>query len=306
MKQKITNSIIRAILNTAGLNPVQSLHVRRVLGSESHPIFQITNRRRVFGVKPYTPSEQFRTVSSEAFYRRAAARIRVPTFIARGKTGSWSWIIYRWKQGVLLYQLPSHPQRLRASKILGRQLRRLHTISVQGYGWMNLRRRWAGKTNRTNINFFLKRVRRLAQKNKTVFRPSEIQQILRLTLLHPSVRRFSEPRLLHGDCTGGNVIVTGGTVTLLDPGEVIAGDPMADLAYTQLSNRRIEFQSGVWEGYTKHHPLSVAERERFLRWQLVRQLIVTLRLEPKRRKRAARITRTLLKDLQSSNPTPTN
>ncbi len=87
--------------------------------------------------------------------------------------------------------------------------------------------------------------------------------------------------MLHGAPEPARVLVTvGDTVqveALTRPGELIGGDPLFDLAHTQLARYPDTFRQGVYEGYTALGPLDTAQQARLRRLGLLLRLADTLR-----------------------------
>jgi fructosamine-3-kinase len=159
---------------------------------------------------------------------------------------------------------------------------------------------WTGKKAKYNLDFFLNRLKKYVNKNYNILSKKEFDKIIKFAS-DISISSFNPPFLLHGDITGGNVIInSAGTVIFIDPGEIIGGDPMADLGYSQTSQCSPEFRNGVWRGYNMEEKLTPEENERFLRWKMLRQSIITCRafnLKTKRVSEHIAYTKKLFNDL---------
>jgi len=76
----------------------------------------------------------------------------------------------------------------------------------------------------------------------------------------------AHPRLIHADINPANALfrVEGDAVhrvALIDPGHIVGGDPLFDLAGG--TNDRDAFGAGVWAGYTEDHSLAPDEEYRY-------------------------------------------
>ena len=175
----------------------------------------------------------------------------------------------------MLSRIEVNAEKSEAAEKVGKLLRQIHEIEASGFGWPNTDNEWEFENSGGACDFFVKRIRNLSKKVGRAFSDEELQEIISLTAESEELLRFNKPVLLHGDVTGGNVIVSDGkSVTLIDPGEIIAGDPMADLGYSQTTRLSSVFREGVWNGYVKDKPLSTNEEIRFKKWRLLRQCVV--------------------------------
>jgi len=197
------------------------------------------------------------------------------------------WILWTWAPGQPSCDIESESDRLNAVIQAGIQLKKIHKIKVKGFGYPNAKNEWSGKNIGWTTNFFVNRIRQITKKGGRAFSENELQRIFNATSKSEKLLSFSNPRLLHGDITGGNVIAFNiKDITLIDPGEIIAGDPMSDLGYSQTTRLSPVFREGVWKGYTKNSLLSVEEHDRFLRWQLLRQCVIACKAVLKKNKNA--------------------
>ena len=146
---------------------------------------------------------------------------------------------------------------------------------------MDSKNKWSGKNASFNYKFFIDRINKYTKRGVHVLSNKDLYKIFEIAY-SPDMLNFKNPSLLHGDLTGGNIIIPSKPTKtkqlyLFDPGELIGGDPMSDLGYTQTSRRIPEFRKGIYEGYTAEKKLSFEEETRFKKWQLLRQCVITYR-----------------------------
>ena len=190
------------------------------------------------------------------------------------------WMLMEWVPGLSLRQLNSVKERYLAAKVAGNLLRKIHRVSTDGFGWPTSHGGWVGNTAAWSLQFYVRRAVRNIVPRGNLFPPGELEEAFSLSALALELLDFGQPRLLHGDMTGGNVVVKSNyralenAIVFIDPGELISGDPMSDIGYSQTTRLRLEFRRGVLDGYTSSDPLSPCEYDRFLRWRLLRQCVV--------------------------------
>jgi len=189
------------------------------------------------------------------------------------------WIIWEWSSGRPICEIEAEGERSEAAVRAGEELRRLHGIKTSGFGRADAHDGWSGDNAGWNCDLFLEEVRGLISRGGRAFSEEEMEKIISLTLNHEKLRDYKDPRLLHGDVAGDNIIYDRSTkaVTFIDPDEVMAGDPMFDLVRSQSPKLGKEFREGVWEGYTRETPLTKEEEDRFELWRLFRQALIACR-----------------------------
>lgn len=157
--------------------------------------------------------------------------------------------------------------RKNAGHILGKRLAKIHTIQSSGVG--NIHKNcYAYKTEQWQT-MFIESIRRTWK--KIAFKEhaftKDYQNTIESLLSRPILKQF-QPSLLHGDFGGNNYLTkidSEGTITsvsIIDPGTWVGGDPMQDLAFSQISWNYSGFSEGVMNGYVEIHPLSDAEQKR--------------------------------------------
>lgn len=265
---------IREILGL--ITNISILNISKIQASPE--VYRIESPSETFALKVF-PSHDFSAVRSQKFYQLAQdSNIPVPQLEAVSTEGdSEEWILLQWVEGKVLHKLAGREVRQKAAVRTGELLRKIHTVKLTSFGWPTSAHTWVSDDPLFSYDFFAHRIENFIEKGLS----RELRDRVYAHLQGESIgviKEFSNPVLLRGDLTGGNVIVgSQGEITIFDPGEIIAGDPMSDLAYTQTSQCSPEFRRGVLKGYFSQGSLSDDESERFRLWLLIRQTVITYR-----------------------------
>lgn len=285
---------IKKHLKESGINPSGLIRINTLLGTNSSKVYKIQNNQDFFILKIFNNKKDVLTVKK--YYSVSLKNnISVPNVVNVDK----NWILYKYIEGKLLCQLNTKEQRYNAAIKAGKLLRKIHNIKVKGFGWINTKNEWTGKTIRKNLNFFNKRIIGFTKVGCNPFSEKEKNRINKLTINHRDLLDYKIPCLLHGDYTGGNIILNKGKLFIIDPGEIIGGDPMADLGYTQTLPSP-EYRKGILKGYL-YDTLTLEEKKRFVRWRLLRQYVITCRackLGNQNIKKYIKYTRQLLDEIE--------
>lgn len=256
---------LNKIFVEAGISSRQILDISKQQSSPD--VYKITTNEGVFALKIFSGHRNGETAeSARTFYETAREHsISVPNIRVTEKSGAW--ILIEWLDGTLLHELPDANERYDRAIDTGKILRKIHEIKV-GESFT---------TNRSSVDFLLQRIDGFIAKGCNPSLRDALQKKLNEIGTDP-LTRFNNPSLLHGDITGGNIVVSqSGEISFFDPGEIIVGDPMSDLGYSQTSQCSPEFQNGILEGYVSKQSLSPEEEARFFRWRLIRQCVITYR-----------------------------
>lgn len=150
-----------------------------------------------------------------------------------------------------------------AGVLVGKALKKVHNIKTNGFGYPLTSDRWSAKSwlESLRTNYFDSSL----EKNYEIFSKDEIENIEKVTFYNERLN-ISLPSLIHSDVGHGNglYLVKGNDLSLvgfIDPGGIIGGDPMFDLAVG--SNINDDFGNGIWEGYIKQPSLAREELYRF-------------------------------------------
>lgn len=177
---------------------------------------------------------------------------------------SFDYIIENYVGGSSAAQIHDPSQLRSIARQAGRVIRRMHCIPADGWGAPSQINRW---TTPDWFNVLKQLQTRLAPAPmaRLIF-GEEKQQALDTLLEHPALTTLDEPRLMHGALTPHAVRCTVGThinlAALVDPGSVVGGDGLLDLAWGLDPELPAEWRNGLLEGYLSIGSLSEAEHER--------------------------------------------
>lgn len=165
-----------------------------------------------------------------------------------------------------------------AARQLGRTLRRMHRIGVPGFGRPSAGR-WPTQSWRATLTT-MHAASGAAVYGSIVFNAEQWAAVRAATLDSPLLD-VEEARLIHGDLRPERVVCTVGEHVqlegLVDPGPLVGGDGMYDLACGLAGAHADSFGVGLLEGYTALGPLSASEGERLLRLRLLTHFWETCR-----------------------------
>jgi Ser/Thr protein kinase RdoA (MazF antagonist) len=206
----------------------------------------------------------------EVFFGRMAKAHRLPTarlihYDLQRTLVPFDYTLEHYVCGTGVEQIaPDAPHLLHAlGRQVGRALRRMHQVNAPGWGVPTETGRWKTPdwpTVLTELHDFYAAPSALL----ILFSEQQQEQIAALTqcpLLHDVA-----PRLVHGmpgpdtvRCTVGDHMQL---EALVDPGPIIGGDPMLDLAWALAPTHPAPWQRGVSEGYHAVAPLTTLEQQR--------------------------------------------
>lgn len=278
---KLKKEKVNKILQEAEIVSDDKIIVKQITGEDSSYVFRIDYSNSTYALKIFLNSKSEFYANKKFNELLIGNNIATPKIIHSNddcKLIPSPFVLWEWASGKLLCKIDSDTDRLNYAIEAGEQLLKIHKIKISGFGYPNEENKWSGENIGWTIDFFVERINRLISKGGKVFSENELSKILSATTESQELFSVTEAHLLHGDITGGNVIVSDSNeITFIDPGEIIAGDPMADLGYSQITSLNPVFREGIWKGYTDKTPLTVEERARFLRWRLLRQAVITCR-----------------------------
>lgn len=153
--------------------------------------------------------------------------------------------------------------------LFGQELRKLHKIPVDGFGTLNAKGKWTKKNWTDALEEFLD-IRAKDKRALKIFTQKEIEKIYDYSVYDKKMN-VRTPRLIHGDIGDDNFIYTPrkNKITFLDPGSVIGGDPIWDIAYPSIPWSRPVFFRGLRKGYEKEKKLTDDENYRLERLRLI-------------------------------------
>lgn len=161
-------------------------------------------------------------------------------------------------------------QRMSARQV-GRTLRVMHTLPMNGWGWPNPSQKWQLNDWRSAVKQWFGETTAYEQfKSKLAL--ATFERFWQNIILDDIMKNIS-PVCLLGNLQMANVYVTVHSHVQLEgvvrPGVIVAGDPMFDLAATMRTATSLAFRQGIIEGYTATIPLSADEVTRIKRMAIV-------------------------------------
>ncbi len=140
-----------------------------------------------------------------------------------------------------------------AGILIGESLHELHKIQVSGFGAPISRNKWNSISWLETLREVYLKSGHLQNKNR-LFTSKETQEIEDLTFFNYKLK-IKTPKLIHSDIGVGNSLFEVKKnkiklVAIIDPGSIIGGDPMFDLAMTTSENTN--FSKGIWESYNSY------------------------------------------------------
>jgi aminoglycoside phosphotransferase (APT) family kinase protein len=213
----------------------------------------------------------------ETFFGRTTKAHHIPAahivhFDTKRTVVPFDYIIESYVCGIGAHQLAAEaPHLLRAvARQAGRTLRQMHRVRVPGWGHPSAAGRWLEPDWPAVLERLHTTLAPLAMA-ALVF-DSDEQAAVEALLRHPALSDVS-PCLIHGAvgphavrCTVGDHVHL---EALTEPGTVVAGDGLLDLAYGLNPTFPAGWCMGLLEGYTASTPLSEAEWERLRLLQLL-------------------------------------
>src|SRR3990167_9987198 len=243
-------------------------HIKRFGDGRISATLDVTTSERRFVLKISAKDD---LIADTFFLKKARTHgIPVPTVYLSDTTRTvipFEYLFLEYINGVNANDAPL-PLQLKAAQEFGRQLARLHTRPSGGFGVIDAHDHFSANNWCTLLISSLRRTWQQTDPKATTFTQVDQMAIEELLRACEDMCNNFRPRLLHGDAGGDNVLVLadhGGAfkgIAIIDPGTWIGGDPMQDLAFSQMSWHYQGFSEGVMQGYTKEQRLASEERER--------------------------------------------
>ncbi|HCP08260.1 MAG TPA: hypothetical protein DIT25_00440 [Candidatus Moranbacteria bacterium] len=270
---------IKEILDRASIHYSENLVI--IKKQDNPEVYKIESGKNNLVFKIF--SDRSQSLAAEKFYDFAGKNgISVSKLILMKET----WILIAWLDGELVKNLDKSHQYESGIKV-GEELHKMHKILMSGFGWPIDAKNFISKYSDFNFNFFINKINDFIRDGCDPYLRDEMNKIFGNESLR-EILSFKGPVLLHGDLASTNIIVDKkGKCWFFDPGEIISGDPMMDLGYSQTSQNSFEFRKGVWEGYVSEKKLSSEEEIRFKKWKLLLQCYIAYRAMFLNGKRAA-------------------
>lgn len=180
--------------------------------------------------------------------------------------------------GIALQQITESSLVRVAARQVGRTMRRMHQMTAPGFGRPATTGRWPKQTWLQLLDNWTAQ-RELGERAADILGNIQTATLVKATLEHPALR-YERPCVIHGKVNPNHAIVTVGDSVqleaLIQPSNIVGGDPMFDLAYSMLPHHHSAFRHGVWEGYTATGSLAPEQEQRFQRLKLLLWVTETL------------------------------
>jgi Ser/Thr protein kinase RdoA (MazF antagonist) len=256
------------------------LHVQeaRVLESETNVTLRLEAAEGpvVLKISPWCEDLQVSTYFFEQLAALGAHGVPVPRVLLFDATCTiipYEIQMVEWLDGIDARALPGHLHHA-AGRAVGESLRRIHHLAADGFGRPHPAGGWTAHT----WHEVLRQTYRFDVAADAPFSMQEAGAIA-AALFGDARSNVAVPCLLHGDVVLSNALfrVEDGQVglaALIDPGSIVGGDPMFDLAGG--TDTGDLFACGLREGYTATRSLSVEEAYRYQRLLLLSYYSSTL------------------------------
>lgn len=232
----------------------------RVSTTQEHLIFR------------FAPEGDF---SSEVYYNRVMRRLFIPAPQVIQYDPSKShvpcpYLVESYIGGRKADQIEEEERLWAGARQLGRTLRRIHRNPSPGFGYPLSQDRWSHQSWRSALATLF------STSGAAIYAPllltEEQWACFKAATLESPLLDIDQARLIHGAIKPASLVCTPGEhvqfQALLQPGPLIGGDPLFDLACGLLPTHPQAFRSGLLEGYCALSPLTEAEEQRLDRLNL--------------------------------------
>jgi hypothetical protein len=215
-------------------------------------------------------------LAAEVFFLRKVAGkfLPVPRLIAHDLACTlvpFTYAIESYAGGAPLDRLDDGPLMRVAARQIGRTLRRAHQIAAPSFGRPTTSERWPARGWRETLAAWLTQ-RETPARAAEVFDAGALTALWAATLDHPSLA-VQHPCLIHGAVEPARALVTVGDSAqleaLIQPGALVGGDPLFDLAHGTLPRHPATFRQGLLEGYCATGALAPDQEQRLQRLRLL-------------------------------------
>ncbi len=222
----------------------------RLHGGTTNRTFRVAHAERQWVLRVETmPATQLpRAVAAQHLAQSAGVAVPViVAFTVPGAENEYCWSLEHFLAGAAFDHAGFHSQATQAAaRDLGRQLRRLHTIEIDGLSTIPHEQLYAHRVERALEIIDASPAERLVIERAYAF--------IRAS-------RPTAARLCKNDCAGANILVLGGKVTgIIDWEWAWGGDPAWDIAYWQLHNQQPAALDFLIAGYDSDDPAKLRRR----------------------------------------------
>lgn len=208
------------------------------------------------------------TLSREIYFGRTMAVHHLPAaqiiqYDTSGRLVPFAYLIENYVGGTVAAHLETPPLLRSAARQVGQVLRRMHRVVAPGWGGPDATGRWTIP----DWNHAIAALHaRLAPETAAAALFGETERATIHTLRNTLAMGISSPHLIHGKispyaarCTTGE---KANLEALVDPGPIVGGDGLLDLAWGMAPVHPQEWRTGLIEGYTAVAPLPPGDYER--------------------------------------------
>jgi len=223
---------------------------RRLHGGTTNRTFRVTHagQRWVLRVEALPATQLPRAVAAQRLAQSAGVAVAdiIAFELPEAATG-YCWSLEHFLAGAAFEHNGFHSQATQsAARDLGRQLRRLHAIEIDGLGLVPLEEIYLHRIERALDSINMSPADRLVIERAYAF---------------AEANRPTAPRLCKNDCAGANILVQRGTVTgIIDWEWAWGGDPAWDIAYWQHHNADPAALAFLIAGYEPDDPQALRRR----------------------------------------------
>ena len=222
----------------------------RLHGGTNDRTFRVTSggRQWVLRVENMPATQLPRAVAAQRLAQSAG--VAVPNIVAfelpRAGSG-YCWSLEHFLAGKAFDHTGLHYQATHAAaRDLGKQLRRLHTVEIDGLGLIPPEPSYP---------------HRVARALETINTPAADRRVIERAYAFIKANRPMIGRLCKNDCAGANILVQHGKVTgIIDWEWAWGGDPAWDIAYWQLHNDEPTALDFLIAGYAPDDPPALRRR----------------------------------------------
>jgi aminoglycoside phosphotransferase (APT) family kinase protein len=190
--------------------------------------------------------------------------VRVPAIIAAQaeatERADYRWMVEEYVRGCEFYPERMDPDLAKSTSAdIGRQLRLLHTVELNGFGYLT--RDLHDASHATWVGWVDEQEARVEDALRIAdCRRADIPLIKNA---YPTLRHtyLESPRLCHGDFSDDNLLVEDGSLMgVIDWESALAGDPANDVAYWFMWHRDLDCLDALLAGYAPADPGGFRQR----------------------------------------------
>lgn len=206
---------------------------------------------------------------AEVYYNRAMQKLFIPAPLVIQYDPSASYVpcpylVESYIGGRRADQIEEEERLWAGARQLGRTLRRIHRTSSPGFGYPLKHESWSHQSWRSALATLFN------TSGAAIYAPLLLSEkqwaCFKAATLDSPLLDIEQARLIHGAIRPASLVCTPGEhvqfQALLQPGPLIGGDPLYDLACGLLPTHPEAFRAGLLEGYSALNALTAEEEQR--------------------------------------------